>query len=141
MFVAVLLSFSRFGRQVYAIGTNETASFLSGIKTRRTKVILYGLSGLFAGIAGVALSAYGGSPTLGLGNPYMLQSVAVVVVGGISVLGGRGLFAGVFFAAIILTLLLALLQALNMPQYWRDILYGVVLIVILMAYSREKAVR
>jgi ribose transport system permease protein len=138
--VLLLLSFTTYGRRVYATGTNATAGRLAGINTKLVTMSLYGLSGLFAGLAGITLAAYGGSARLGLGDPYLLQSVAIVVVGGVSMLGGRGLFSGVFVAAITLTAMLALLQAFNLPQYGREIIYGVILIAVLAAYGRERAV-
>ena len=133
-----VLSATVFGRRVYALGNNAEASFLAGINVKLVTVVLYMLSGLFAALAGITLTAYGGQPTLGLGDPYLLQSVAAVVIGGVSILGGRGLFLGAVAGAIILTTLVTLLQALNMPDYGRDIVYGVVILAILLLYGRER---
>ncbi|HET7357420.1 MAG TPA: ABC transporter permease [Nocardioidaceae bacterium] len=136
--VTFVLSATVFGRRVYALGNNAQASFLAGINVKLVTVALYMLSGLFAALAGITLTAYGGQPTLGLGDPYLLQSVAAVVIGGVSILGGRGLFLGAVAGAIILTTLVTLLQALNMPDYGRDIVYGVVILAILLLYGRER---
>lgn len=136
--VTFVLSATVFGRRVYALGNNAEASFLAGINVKLVTVVLYMLSGLFAALAGITLTAYGGQPTLGLGDPYLLQSVAAVVIGGVSILGGRGLFLGAVAGAIILTTLVTLLQALNMPDYGRDIVYGVVILAILLLYGRER---
>jgi ribose transport system permease protein len=136
--VTFVLSATVFGRRVYALGNNEQASFLAGVNVKVVTVVLYMLSGLFAALAGITLTAYGGQPTLGLGDPYLLQSVAAVVIGGVSILGGRGLFLGAVAGAIILTTLVTLLQALNMPDYGRDIVYGAVILAILLLYGRER---
>lgn len=137
--VAFVLSATVFGRRVYAVGNNAEASFLAGINVKLVTLVLYMLSGLFAALAGITLTAYGGQPTLGLGDPYLFQSVAAVVIGGVSILGGRGLYLGAMAGAIILTALVTLLQAVNMPEYGRDIMYGVVILIILLLYGRERA--
>ena len=139
--VTFILSATVFARRTYALGSNERASFLAGINVKRLTVVLYMLSGLFAALAGIALTAFGGQPTLGLGDPYLLQSVAAVVIGGVSILGGRGLFLGVIAGSIILVALVTLLQALNIADSGRDILYGVVILAILLLYGREQNAR
>ena len=88
--MTVLLTLTTFGRRVYAVGVNPRAAFLSGIGVRGVTVALYTLSGVFAALAGIALVGYGGQPSLGLGDPYLFESIAAVVVGGVSILGGRG---------------------------------------------------
>lgn len=139
--VTFLLSFTTFGRRVYAIGNNPQASFLAGVNVRRVTVVLFMLSGMFAALGGIVLVAYSGNPTLGLGDPYLLQSVAAIVVGGVSILGGRGLFLGTVAGAITLVTLLTLLRALQMPEYGRSIVYGLVILVILGLYGREREAR
>lgn len=139
LFVSLLLGATVFGRRVYAIGNSPLASHLAGINVRLVTVILYMCSGFFAAFTGIALTAYGGQPTLGLGDPYLLQSVAAIVIGGVSILGGRGLFLGTVAGAITLTALVTLLRAENMPDYGRSIVYGVVILLILFAYGRERS--
>jgi hypothetical protein len=136
--VAFLLSATTFGRRVYAVGNNPEASYLAGINTRLVTVALFMLSGMFAAMGGIVLVAYSGNPTLGLGDPYLLQSVAAIVIGGVSILGRPGLFLGTVAGAITLVTLLTLLRALQMPEYSRGIVYGVVILVILFAYGRER---
>lgn len=136
--LSVLLSMSTFGRRVYAVGNSPRAAFLAGISVRRVTVSLYMLSGLFAALAGVALVGYGGQPSLGLGDPYLFQSIAAVVVGGISILGGRGHYLGAVAGSVTLVAIVTLLQAERVPEYGRSIIYGLVILVILLAYGRER---
>jgi ribose transport system permease protein len=136
--VGFVLSFTSFGRRVYAVGNNPQASFLSGVGVRRVKVALYMLSGFFAALAGIALVGYGGQASLGMGDPYLLESIAAVVIGGVYILGGRGHYLGVVAGAITLTALVSVLLALRMPDYGRSILYGVVILIILLLYGREE---
>ena len=93
LLMTVLLTLTTFGRRVYAVGVNPRAAFLAGVGVRGVTVALYTLSGVFAALAGIALVAYGGQPSLGLGDPYLFESIAAVVVGGVSILGGRGHYA------------------------------------------------
>ena len=138
LFVTVLLLMTTFGRRVYAVGVNPRAAFLSGISVRAVTVALYTLSGVFASVAGIALVAYGGQPSLGLGDPYLFESIAAVVVGGVSILGGRGHYLGVVAGALTLVAVITFLQAQRVPEYGRSIIYGLVILAILFTYGRDK---
>jgi ribose transport system permease protein len=134
---AFALSFTTFGRKVYATGNNATAAYLAGVNVRLVTTILYMLSGLFAAFAGIVLVSYGGQPTLGMGDPFLFQSIAAVVIGGISILGGRGHYLGTVAGAVGLVGLISLLQAENMPEYGRSIVYGTAILVVLVLFGRE----
>jgi ribose transport system permease protein len=136
--VGFVLSMTTFGRRIYASGNNPRAAYLSGVNVKRVTVALYMLSGLFAALAGIALVAYGGQPTLGMGDPYLFQSIAAAVIGGISILGGRGHYFGTVAGAITLIALISLLQAENMPEYGRSIVYGVTILGILLIFGRKE---
>ena len=136
--VTIVLSWTTFGRRVYAIGNNARASHLSAVNVRAVTVTLYALSGLFAALAGLLLMAYGGKATLGMGDPYLFQSIAAVVIGGVYILGGRGHYLGSAAGAVTLTALVSVLLAKNMPDYGRDIVYGVTVLVILLLYGRAE---
>jgi ribose transport system permease protein len=136
--VTVLLSWTSFGRRVYATGTNPRASKLAGVNVTGLTVVLYALSGLFAALAGVLLTAYGGKATLGMGDPYLFQSIAAVVIGGVSILGGRGHYLGALAGSVTLTALVSVLLAKDMPDYGRDIVYGVVVLGIALLYGRAE---
>jgi ribose transport system permease protein len=139
LFVTVLLTVTTFGRRVYALGNNPRAAFLSGVRVNSTIVWLYTLSGVFAAVAGIALVAYGGQPSLGLGDPYLFESIAAVVVGGVSILGGRGNYLGVVAGSVTLVAIVTLLQAERIPEYGRSIVYGLVILAILFTYGRESS--
>ncbi len=136
--VSLTLSFTTFGRRVYAVGNSERVSHLSGVNVKMVTIALYALSGLFAAIAGVALAGFGGGATIGMGDPYLFQSIAAVVIGGTYILGGRGHYLGTVAGAIVLTALVSVLLAQNAPQYARDIVYGAVILVILLVYGRQR---
>ena len=118
--------------------TTRRAAFLAGINVRLVTVVLYMLSGLFAALAGIVLVAYGGQATLGMGDPYLFQSIAAVVIGGVSILGGRGNYLGTVAGSITLVALVSLLLAENMPDWGRNVVYGVAILVILLLYGRER---
>jgi ribose transport system permease protein len=135
--VSIVLSLTTFGRRTYAIGNNSVASYLAGINVPVTTILLYMLSGVFAALAGILLVGFGGQASLGMGTPYLFESIAAAVVGGVSILGGRGHYLGTAAGAVSLVALISVLQAVNMPEYGRNILYGVVVIALLLAYGRE----
>lgn len=85
-----MLSLTGFGRGTYAIGTSARASFLAGINVSAVTVAPYALSGLFSAAAGVMLVGFGGQAALGMGDPYLFQFIAAVVIGGVAILGGGG---------------------------------------------------
>ncbi|MGC8524231.1 MAG: ABC transporter permease [Acidibrevibacterium sp.] len=135
--VSFLLQATVFGRATYAIGTNLRASTLAGLRVRATIIGLYGLSGLTAALAGIMLVGFGGQASLGMGEPYLFQSIAAVVIGGASILGGRGHYLGAVAGAICLVTLVSVLLAMNMAEYGRSIIYGVIILVLLLLYGRE----
>ncbi|MDB5074679.1 MAG: monosaccharide transporter rane protein family [Chloroflexi bacterium] len=137
--VGVVLSFSTLGRRIYALGNNRMAAYLAGVNTRRVTIIVYALSGMFAAITGIALAAFGQQATLGMGDPYLFASISAVVIGGASILGGRGLYWGTVAGAIFITVLPAILlqyQPPN-PEAVRKIASGIVILVALLLYGRE----
>ena len=127
--MVIVMSRTIIGRYVYAIGGNVKAANLSGINTKLIGLIAYGLSGLFSSIAGVMLLsrlAYA-SPTAGEG--YELNSIAAVVLGGIALSGGVGKIYNTLVGAVILSILKAGLQILNVSTYAQSIVIGVVIII------------
>jgi ribose transport system permease protein len=136
--VSFILSFTRFGRQTYAIGNNPLASYLAGVDVRLVTTLLYAMSGFFAALAGVLLVGFGGQASLGMGTPYLFQSIAAVVIGGVYMLGGRGHYLGAAAGAVTLVALVSVLLAMNMPDYGRNIIYGVVILLLLLLYGREE---
>ena len=135
--VSLVLSFTTFGRATYAVGNNARVSYLAGLRVTATTIILYGLSGFFSAVAGIMLVGFGGQAALGMGDPYLFQSIAAVVIGGVYILGGRGGYVGTVAGAITLVTLVSVLLAMNMPDYGRSIVYGLIILGLLLAYGRE----
>ena len=133
-----VLSFTTFGRCTYAIGNNVRASYLAGVNVTRTTIILYVMSGMFAALAGIMILGFGGQASLGLGEPYLFQSIAAAVIGGVYIAGGRGHYVGAVAGAVSLVALVSVLMAMNMPEYGRSITYGVIILLLLLLYGREK---
>ena len=115
----------------------DMASYLAGVNVRAVTITVYGLSGLFAGLAGVALTAFGTQATLGMGDPFLFQSIAAVVIGGASILGGRGTYWGAVAGAIFLQVLQTVLLEFAISDAIRSIASGVVILVALLLYGRE----
>ena len=133
-----LLRRTVFGRYVYAIGNREAAAYLSGVPTRAVLVAAFALCGMCAGLAGVLLAGYSTKAYQGMGDAYLLPSIAAVVIGGTHILGGRGRYAGTVVGTILITLLSSVLSVMQMPEAGRQIIYGLVIIVMLLAYGRSR---
>ncbi len=136
--VSLVLTFTTFGRATYAVGNSALVSYLAGLQVSGVTIALYGLSGLFSALAGIMLVGFGGQAALGMGDPYLFQSIAAVVIGGVYILGGRGGYIGTAAGAITLVALVSVLLALNMPDYGRSIVYGLIILALLLAYGREE---
>lgn len=124
----ILINKTVFGRRVYAVGSNRQVAYLSGVRVNRVLVGVYAISGGCAALGGIMLSGYGNQSYLGMGDPYLLLSLAAVVVGGSSILGGRGLYLGVLGGAIILTTISTTLAGTTLPEAVRQIVFAVAII-------------
>ncbi|QDA36626.1 ABC transporter permease (plasmid) [Paracoccus liaowanqingii] len=125
---AVLLHRTSFGRTVYAIGNNATAARFSGIRVDRVRFILFLLTGLMSGIAAVCLTSRLGSTRPSIAAGFELEVVTIVVLGGVSILGGSGTIPGVVLAAFVLGLVTFGLGLLNVPGIVMSIVVGLLLI-------------
>jgi ribose transport system permease protein len=135
---AVLLNKTILGRYTYSIGSNEDATALSGINTRKWKIIIYTLAGLFIGMAGVLISARLGSAQPATGMGYELQAIAAVVIGGTSLTGGKGSIVGTVIGALIISVLNNGLQIMSIPQEWQNVILGCVILVAVYADMARK---
>ncbi|PBC02903.1 ABC transporter permease [Mesorhizobium sp. WSM3860] len=136
-----VLTRTSFGRAVYGIGNRERAAYLSGIDTRRVVLIAFAVSGGLSAFGGVLLAGYASKAAQSMGDAYLLPSIAAVVLGGTSILGGRGSYLGTVAGVILITLLQSILSVMQMPEAGRQIIYGVVIVAMLLLYGRAPASR
>ena len=127
----VLLHRTNFGRRVYAIGNNDVAARFSGVRVERVKFILFCLTGLMSGVAAVLLTARLGSTRPSIAQGFELEAITMVVLGGVSILGGAGSILGVVLAALIVGLVTFGLGLLNVPGIVMTIFTGSLLIVVI----------
>nr|WP_210324956.1 ABC transporter permease [Mesorhizobium silamurunense] len=135
------LTRTSFGRAVYGIGNRERAAYLSGVDTRRVVMIAFAVSGGLSAFGGVLLAGYASKAAQSMGDAYLLPSIAAVVLGGTSILGGRGSYLGTVAGVILITLLQSILSVMQMPEAGRQIIYGVVIVAMLLLYGRAPASR
>jgi len=124
----LVLSKTKFGRHIYAVGGNPTAARLSGVNVTRVTIAVFTLSGLLAGLAGPISAAFNASADPVAGTGYELDAIAAVVIGGASLAGGRGTVVGTFVGALILTLLDNVLGLNNISDNWQLIVKGLIVI-------------
>jgi len=150
--ISIMLRYTKYGRNVYAVGSNEYAARLAGINTSRIKFLSYVISGIFASLAGVILVAQLslGRDDAGMGSE--LEVITAVVLGGVSLSGGKGNLLGVIVSVLILGVIrngmVHLEQVIGLSYYWREVVKGAILIlaisidsVRLMAIKRRQVVR
>jgi ribose transport system permease protein len=136
-----VLKRTTFGRSLYAIGNRERAAYLSGVHTRRIVVLAFVVSGALSAFGGVLLAGYSTKAYQGMGDPYLLPAIAAVVLGGTSILGGRGTYLGTVAGVILITLLQSILAIVQMPEAGRQIIYGATIIAMLLLYGRSARMR
>ncbi|QND66121.1 ABC transporter permease [Mesorhizobium loti] len=134
----LLLGRTPFGRRVYGIGNGLRAARLSGIGVERTLILVYMLSAVCAAVVGIMLTGFSGQASLGMGDDYLLPSIAVVVVGGALITGGRGHYLGMLGGVLLLTALQMLLAGTTLPYAMRAILYGLVVLGAVMALRERR---
>ena len=130
------LRFSGFGRLLFAVGDNPVAARLSGVRLWQVLLALYVVSALLAAIAGILVAGLVKTASLALVEQSVLPAVAAAVIGGTSIMGGRGGYSGTIIGALILTVLTSLLIALQMPEAVRQILFGAIIVAVAAAYTR-----
>jgi ribose transport system permease protein len=136
-----ILSRSGLGRKTYAVGNNEIAAYLSGVKTPRVLVMVFVLSGGLNALAGLLLAGNAGRSFNEMGDPFLLPAIAAVVVGGTSILGGSGKYVGTIAGVIIIRLLDGALNIVQVAPAAKDITFGLVILVMLFLYGRGEKVR
>jgi ribose transport system permease protein len=138
--IALLILFglrrTGYGRLLYAIGDNPIAARLSGARAWQVLIVLYVISAVLAGIAGLVIGGLTNVASVTLADSYVLPSVAAAVIGGTSILGGRGGFGGTIVGALILTVITSLLSSLGYPEAVRQILFGAIIVAVAAAYTR-----
>jgi ribose transport system permease protein len=139
--VGVLLHRTIYGRSVLAIGQNPRAAWLAGIAVERIRFATYVLSGALGGISGAVLAGYFRGSSLEIGDEYLLTSIALVVIGGTSVSGGRANVAGLWGAGLFLVLLLTMLNTFGVSAGIRFVVTGLVIIGVIIAAGGQKAER
>lgn len=124
----IVMRRTAFGMRIYAVGGNPLAAQIAGVKTGRVLFSVYAISGALAGLSGVMLASrvISGSPTLGQG--YELDAIAAVVIGGASLLGGRGTVWGTALGLLLIQTLNNGLDILTVPAYWQDVIKGVLIV-------------
>lgn len=140
LLTALILSRTYIGRSMYAIGGNEEAARLSGLRVKRQKIAIYALSGLFAAVAGIVLASRLVSAQPQAAQGYELDAIAAVVIGGASLSGGVGKASGTLIGALILAVLRNGLNLLSVSAFWQQVVIGVVIaLAVLLDTVRRRA--
>lgn len=134
----LLLGRTVFGRCIYAVGNSPLVARLSAVRVGATLIGVYALSGFCSALAGILLSGFSGQASLGMGDEYMLPSIAVVVVGGTVITGGQGHYLGMLGGVLLLTALSTLLAGTTLPDAVRNIIFGLVVLGAVLALREQK---
>ncbi|WP_284946536.1 ABC transporter permease [Acidisoma cladoniae] len=133
----ILQSYTPFGRRLYALGTSPAAAHVAGLAVNRLTIATYAISAASAGFAGFLLVGYAGGATLVMGQSYLLPSIAAIVVGGTSILGGRGNYISAVAAALLLTTFSTIISSVQILEGWRTIIYGLVILLAIAALRED----
>jgi ribose transport system permease protein len=139
--LAILQGATPFGRKLYAIGASVRAAHVAGVEVTRVTILAYMMSAVSAGFAGLMLAGYSDGATLRMGDSYLLPSIAAVVVGGSSILGGSGSFAATVGGAVLLTTLSTVIAALGVGEGWRTVIEGAIILIALVLLRESTFLR
>lgn len=134
----VVLHKMTFGRKVFAIGGNENASFIAGIKNDRIKIGVYAISGLMASLAGIIITSRLNSAQPTAGSAYEMDAIASVVLGGTSLSGGRGRIMGTLIGALIIGTLNNGMNLLGVSSFYQQVVKGIVIIIAVLLDRKNK---
>lgn len=135
--VIYVLKRTLLGRRIYLVGTHEPAAYLSGIDTRKVILLAFVMSGVLSAVAGMLLAGYAGQSYQRMGDAFLLPGIAAVVLGGCSLFGGKGSYAGTLAGVMLITLISSMLSIIQAPEAAKQIIYGVVIIGMVTLYSRK----
>jgi ribose transport system permease protein len=139
--IAVILKRTHYGRSLLAVGQNMRAAWLAGLKVDLTRFMTYVISAFLAGVCGILLSGFSGGAALNMGEEFLLASIAVVVIGGTSVAGGRANVPGIWGAALFMYLLVTMLNTFGASAGIRLILTGLIIIAVIVIAGGENEQR
>ena len=134
----LFLTRTPFGRFLRSIGYNEKATFLSGVGTPGVICAAFAIAGACSALGGVLLAGYANQAYQSMGDPFLLPAIAAVVIGGTSILGGRGSLSGTVGGAIFITLLTSILSIMQIEESWRNIIFGAIILAMLLLQSLRK---
>jgi len=136
----IALRYTKYGKHTYAIGSNAEAARVSGINVERHLILVYGIAGLLAALAGIALAARGLTAQAGMGIVYELDAIAMAVIGGTSLAGGRGSIVGTVIGMLIFGVIISGFTFLRIDAYYQEMLKGVIIVVAVVAdvYRQKK---
>jgi len=137
----LLLERTRFGKHLFAIGTNRTTARLSGVNVTGMVLGVYALSGMLAGLGGFLVVGNTGVVHIRIGDPFLFPSIAAVAVGGTLLSGGKGSYAGAMAGALVLTLITSLLTTMQQPESIRRMVLGATLLLMISIYGRQRGFR
>ena len=136
LIVLFILARTGLGRLIYAIGDNAQSARLAGVKVWQVQVTTYGMCAILGGIGGIILGGQSGAVALSLANSFLLPSVAAVVIGGTSIMGGIGGYKGTMMGTLILTLLSSLLTTINSSEAVKQMIYGAIVLALAWTYAK-----
>ena len=141
LLIWLLLERTTYGKQLFGIGVNRVTARLSGVRVPLVVLVTYTLSGLLAAFGGFMLLGFTQTVFMNLGGPYLFPSVAAVVVGGTALSGGKGSYWGTMAGALVLTLITSLLTAMQLPEAFRQMTLGAILLILISVYGRQRGLR
>ncbi|WP_282046222.1 ABC transporter permease [Roseibium album] len=136
--ITLFLTRTPFGRYLRSIGYNEKATFLSGVSTPSVVFAAFALAGMCSAMGGVLLAGYANQAYQSMGDPFLLPTIAAVVIGGTSILGGRGGLFGTVGGALFITLLTSILSVMQIGDAWKSIVFGVIILAMLLFQTTRK---
>lgn len=136
--LALLLHRTGFGRYLLAIGNNEKATYLSGVSTPSVLFAAFAIAGTCSALGGVLLAGYANQAYQSMGDPYLLPTIAAVVIGGTSILGGSGGLVGTIGGVLFITLLNSILSVMQISEAFRSITFGLIILAMLLTQTLRR---
>ena len=138
--VAFILRRTVFGRSIFAVGQNRVAARMAGVRTTRIVSVAYLISGSMAGLGGFLLAGRDGGAFMQMGNPYLLESVGAVVIGGTLISGGKSTVVGTLFGALFLVLVVTLMEITRFPTGIQEVIQGIVILGVLTMANQDSRI-